>query len=419
MSHTENIRITDLARPELSPKAREFIAATRDIAVEFTVDAVRQAAAAQLNGIALHDDPGLHERLGVLCAAMDEDADLSPMGRLSLFGMLVRYLVQRCRLEQLYREHPEIEEVEIRAPLVITGLPRSGTTHLLNLISTDPRLRSLQYWESLEPIPRADEPATAGVEDPRIQRCRDELAMRNEILPLFDAMHDMHPFHIHEEIELLAMDFSTALFDTMAQLPRWTDYYLAHDQTPHYEFLGRCLKALQWLRGPERWVLKSPQHLEQLAPLMNAFPDARVVVTHRDPVSVMASMMTMVAYAARMSRDPVRPAVIGETIRERMVLRLRALVETRHLLPPQQSVDVLFHEFMADDVATVERIYAMAGHPMTPAVRDAMKRYMGEHSRGKHGQVVYDMKADFGIDPAAVREQLGFYYRAFPVKVGA
>lgn len=99
MSHTENIRITDLARPELSPKAREFIAATRDIAVAFTVDAVRQAAAAQLNGIALHDDPGLHERLGVLCAAMDEDADLSPMGRLSLFGMLVRYQVQRCRLE--------------------------------------------------------------------------------------------------------------------------------------------------------------------------------------------------------------------------------------------------------------------------------------------------------------------------------
>jgi len=419
MIRAGNIRITDLARPELSPKAREFIAATRDIAVAFTVDAVRQAAAAQLNGIALHDDPGLLERLGVLCAAMDEDADLSLMGRLSLFGMLVRYLVQRCRLEQLYREHPEIEAIEIRAPLVITGLPRSGTTHLLNLISTDQRLRSLQYWESLEPIPRAGERVAAGAEDPRIQRCRDELAMRNEILPLFDAMHDMHPLHIHEEIELLAMDFSTALFDTMAQLPRWTDYYLAHDQTPHYEFLERCLKALQWLRGPERWVLKSPQHLEQLAPLMNAFPDARVVVTHRDPVSVMASMMTMVAYAARMSRDPVRPAVIGETIRERMVLRLRALVDTRHLLAPQHSVDVLFHEFMADDVATVERIYAMADHPMTPQARGAMKRYMEEHPRGMRGQVVYDMKADFGIDPAAVREQLGFYYRAFPVKVGA
>ena len=222
MSSAETIRITDLAHPDLSPRAREFIAATRDIAVDFTVEAVRQAAAAQLNGIALYDDPGLRERLGVLCAAIDEDTDLSPMGRLSLFGMLVRYLVQRCRLEQLYREHPEIDEVEIRAPLVITGLPRSGTTHLLNLISTDHRLRSLQYWESLEPIPRAGERVPPGAEDPRIQRCRDELAMREEILPLFNAMHDMHPFHIHEEIELLAMDFSTALFDTLAQLPRWT-----------------------------------------------------------------------------------------------------------------------------------------------------------------------------------------------------
>ncbi len=419
MSSAETIRITDLAHPDLSPRAREFIAATRDIAVDFTVEAVRQAAAAQLNGIALYDDPGLRERLGVLCAAIDEDTDLSPMGRLSLFGMLVRYLVQRCRLEQLYREHPEIDEVEIRAPLVITGLPRSGTTHLLNLISTDHRLRSLQYWESLEPIPRAGERVPPGAEDPRIQRCRDELAMREEILPLFNAMHDMHPFHIHEEIELLAMDFSTALFDTLAQLPRWTDYYLAHDQTPHYAFLKRSLKALQWLSGPERWVLKSPQHMEQLAPLMNVFPDARVVVTHRDPVSVMASMMTMIAYAGRMSRDPVRPAVIGETICQRMLLRLRTLVETRHLLPPQQSIDVLFHEFMAGDVAMVERIYAMADHAMTPAVRGAMSRYMEEHPRGKHGRIVYDMKADFGIDPAALREQLGFYYEAFPVKIGA
>ena len=419
MQPDPGIRITDLARPELSPTARQIIDATRGMTVQFTVGAVREAAAAALDGIELYDDPGFSERLGVLCAALDEDRDLSAMGRLTQFGMLVRYLVQRCRLEQLYRDHPEIEAVEIRAPLVITGLPRSGTTHLLNLISADTRLRSLQYWESLEPIPRAGERAVPGAEDPRIGRCREELAMREQILPLFNAMHDMHPFHIHEEIELLAMDFSTALFDTMAQLPRWTEYYLAHDQTPHYEFLKRCLKALQWLRGPERWVLKSPQHLEQLAPLMNAFPDARVVVTHRDPVSVMASMMTMVAYAARMSRDPVRPAELGETIRERIVLRLRTLVGTRHLLPPQQSLDVLFHEFMADDVAMVERIYAMAGHPMTPEVRGAMSRYMDENPRGKHGRIVYDMKADFGIDPDAVREQLDFYYRAFPVKIGA
>ena len=157
--------------------------------------------------------------------------------------------------------------------------------------------------------------------------------------PFVAAMHPMEPDHVHEENELMAPDFSNYNLEWVARAPGWRDHYLAHDQTPHYEFLGRCLKALQWLRGPQRWVLKSPQHLEQLAPLMNAFPDARVVVTHRDPVSVMASMMTMIVYASRMSRDPVRPRVIGETICRRMLLRLRALV-TR-LTDALQSVKAL------------------------------------------------------------------------------
>ena len=126
-------------------------------------------------------------------------------------------------------------------------------------------------------------------------------------MPHFKRMHEMTTWHVHEEIQLLAIDFSTMLFDTMAPMPSWREYYLAHDQTPHYEYMKTVLKACQFLGGGDRWILKSPQHLEQFGPLIDTFPDATVLVTHRDPVSVMVSMSTMICYSARTSLDPVDP----------------------------------------------------------------------------------------------------------------
>ena len=348
---------------------------------------------------------------------MNADQQLSPLGRITNKNILVRYLVQRSRLEDLYQRHPEIDDVEIERPIIIAGLPRSGTTHLLNLISVDDRLRSLSYWESLEPIPPADEPASGEAgEDPRVQRCRDSLALQDQIIPLFKNMHEMLPEHIHEEIELMGMDFSMMLFENYAVVPSWRDYYLAHDQTPHYLFLKRALKALQWLRGPQRWILKSPQHMEQLIPLSTVFPDATFALPHRDPVSVITSMVTMQAYVSRMSRDPVDPAQIGAYWTDRIVRMLVQCARDRDRLPAAQTIDIMFDEITGDDVGAVERIYALAGHPMTAAVRQKMQRYVQEHPRGKHGQILYDLQADFGIDPAALRKQLDFYYDRFPVR---
>ena len=124
-------------------------------------------------------------------------------------------------------------------------------------------------------------------------------------MPHFALMHEMTTDHVHEEIQLLANDLSTMLFETLGDVPRWRDYYLAHDQTPHYEYLARQLKAMQYLRGGRRWLLKSPQHLEQVPVLDRVFPDSIVVFTHRDPVPVALSMIAMITYSARMHRSPV------------------------------------------------------------------------------------------------------------------
>jgi len=217
---------------------------------------------------------------------------------------------------------------------------------------------------------------------------------------------------VHEEIQLLGIDFSTMLFETMAPMPVWRDYYLSHDQRPHYAYLAKVLKVLQWLRGGNRWVLKSPQHLEQFPALADTFPDATFVVTHRDPVSVTASMATMLAYSARMSADRVDPVRIGRYWSERLVGMLRSCVRDRDVLPAGQSIDVRFGEFMADDVGMVGRIYALAGQPMTVEVRAAMDAFMAENPRGRHGGVVYDL-AEYGLDRGRLRQATAFYSERF------
>jgi len=281
-------------------------------------------------------------------------------------------------------------------------------------MSADTGLRSLPYWERLEPIP---DPAEVGFEpDPRLERCETGLQFVNLSMPHFRRMHEMTTWHVHEEIQLLAMDFSTMLFESIALLPAWRDYYLAHDQTPHYRYLRTVLKALQFLRGGARWVLKSPQHLEQLVPLLTIFPEATVAITHRDPVAVIQSAITMLAYGARLRRTRVDTDAIASYWVDRIERLLRACVRDRDRVPAAQSIDVLFHEFMAGDVAMVERIYDLAGLPMTAHARSRLDAFMVANPRAKHGRVVYDLRGDFGVDPAALRERFGFYFDRFPIR---
>jgi hypothetical protein len=194
------------------------------------------------------------------------------------------------------------------------------------------------------------------------------------------------------------------------------DHYLEHDQTATYAYMKKVLKVLQWHRRRERWVLKSPQHLEQLVPLLRTFPDATFAVTARDPVAVIASTITMNAYGSRVRCRKVEPARIAEYWCDRIEILLRRCVRDRDELPPERSLDVLFHEFMADDVAMVERIYELAGLPLTERARGQLGAYMTSHPRGKDGRLVYDLRGDFGLDPDALRRRFDFYFERFPIR---
>ena len=411
----DDIRIVDLARPVLSASQEAAIAAAERVTAPLEEEALLEAARRQ-TGLSEFGDDGFRARLRVMLHSAREDAGLNALGRLGIHAKLVRDLANRLRFEDLMRRHPEIEATPIDRPIIVVGLPRSGTTHLVNLIAADSRLRALPYWESLEPIPvRGEGPGRDG-RDPRFARCLASYEEMMAQMPLLKSMHDMLPDHIHEEIEVQELDFGTYLLEWLCRAPRWRDHYLSLDLRPQYRYLRRVLKALTWLRGPNRWVLKSPQHLEQLLPLLDAFPDATIAITHRDPVAVIRSAITMIAYGDRVRRKRVELAELAEYWIDRVERLLRACVRDRDRLPAERSEDVLFHEFMRDDLATVERIHARAGLATTAEARAALRAYLDANPRGKHGQVVYDLRADFGLDPAQVRRRFDFYFERFAVR---
>ena len=411
------MRIDDYADPQFSPDVRVMLDAIEPLAagLELTPAALMDQARAE-TGLDDFGPTDFVERLDVYCSALREEAGLSRLGWFNNHAQLVKTLKNRLLIEDLVARHPEVLDVEIAAPIVICGLPRTGTTHLHNLMSADPALRSLPYWESLEPVlPAAEQPAP-GAPDPRRERCQMGLDFLHAAMPYFDRMHEMTVDHVHEEIQLLMIDISTMLMETSVQVPSWAAYYAEHDQTSSYRYMKKVLQCCQYLRGGDRWVLKSPQHLEQFPVLAEVFPDATFVVTHRDPVAVTASMTTMVTYGARLSVAHPDPVAYGAHWGPRLERMLRACTRDRDVLPDAQSIDVRFDEFMADEFAMVERIYALAGQPMTTTGRAAMDQFVADHPRGRHGAVEYDI-TQFGLDPVERRAAMRFYTDRFGVNL--
>ena len=408
---TAAIRLEDLAKPRFGPGAQQMLDMMAAMAPQCPLDADALHARASA-------DTGLHdfgagdyrERLDVYLAALREIDGLHAAGVVNFYGQLLQLLKNRLLFTDLLRRHPEIDDIELQPPVVIAGLPRTGTTHLHNLLAAPPTFRTMPYWESVEPFPL---PAEAGVEpDPRRARMDVAVAVINTVMPHFPLMHEMTTEHVHEEIQLLANDFSTMFFETLADVPRWRDYYHAHDQTPHYEYLARQLKAMQFLRGGRRWLLKSPQHLEQVPVLDRVFPGRIVVFTHRDPVPVALSMIAMITYSARMHRTPVPVHQIAASWIDRLEQMLTALVRDRDTIGPQRSVDIRFDDFMANELGVAEHVYALAGEPFTEEARTAIAGYLAGHQRGRLGNVETSWEM-FGLTEEGLRARFAPYVERF------
>lgn len=407
-SGSSPIRLTDLHRPVFTADVQAILDLMGTMAADLRLDSEQlHRLAVEQTGLEDFGPRDYQQRLAVLLVAIN-DLDLTRPGLLNVHTQLLQLLKNRLLLTDLLTRHPEIAQIDLLPPVVIAGLPRTGTTHLHNLLSAGPTFRSLPYWESVEPFPVRAE--GLGIE-PRRERTAQAVWFANEAMPQFAAMHEMTTDHVHEEIQLLANDFSTMFFETVADIPAWRDYYLSQDQTPHYAYLRLQLKALQHLRGGRRWVLKSPQHLEQLPALEAVFPGSTVVITHRDPVSVVVSMATMVIYTARMYRSEVPVERLARYWADRIEMMLQKLLVDRDRLTTA-AMDVRFDEFMADDLATARRVYDLAEEPVTPEVESAMRDFLAAHQRDRHGRIDY-RAGDLGLDLDELGNRFAAYSERF------
>ena len=415
-SPAQIIAIDDLIDPRLTETQRQVLEYTESRLVSLDIDAMIADAVEQAGSDDLGYTGEFAGRLSAYVAAVESDTALTQLGRGTLRSRIVRLLRNRISLADLLKRYPEIESIEIEGPIIVVGMPRSGTTHLVNLLAADRRRRALPYWESQEPIPaRGRGPDVYGV-DPRYGRARAEHDAMLANMPLVAAMHDQFPEAIEEEVELLDLDFASYILEWLARVPSWRDTYLALDQREHYAYMKKVLQALTFFRGPQTWVLKSPQHSEQLPALMATFPDATVAFTHRDPVAVIQSTVTMMAYADRLRRRSIDPDWLIEYWTDRIHVLLSAGVRDRDLVPAERSIDISFHQLGGNEMTILESLYARAGVELTPGVRKSFDRYLGSNPRGKHGSIRYDLQRHFGVSAEEVRSRFDFYFDRFDVR---
>jgi len=402
------------AYPEFSPEARRIIAAREAEASQASLDPDHLMALARRDtGLDDFGDAPLAEPLTVLARSLEEELDFHALGRSFLERQLRSLLATRLRLVNLWERHPEILDEAIERPLIIIGLPRSGTTILHRLLARDQMLRSAPFWELSMPLPPGDPEGPPAEPDPRIAMVQAGLDTLSVMAPGLAQMHEIQVDEPDEDISLLVYGFSSMLFEWSYMVPAYSRYYRQADQTEGYRMFKRVLQTMQWLRGGRRWVLKAPQHLEQLGPLLTVFPDATLIQTHRDPVVAIVSLASLTTYGVRRYFDHPDPHAIGGNIAG-IVERLLLAGTAGRAEGDGRFVDIPFADLVADPIGCVRKIYGASGDLLSAEAEARMRAWIADNRQEKHGRHDYAAE-DFGLDIGELRRRLQFYQDRFAV----
>lgn len=364
------------------------------------------AAARRRTGLSDFGDDLFREGLGMLVESFEANPAVHGFGRHFFREYCVGILVNRLKITDEQKRHPEIDDVPVARPLVITGLPRSGTTLLHRLMSEDPAGRTMLFWEAFEPSP-APRPETYR-SDPRIRRARKALALINGLAPRIPAAHHFAAEEPEEDNTLFAHEFRAGFIGFMFDVPDYSRWLNAQDRIPGYRSLRRQLQLLsRHIRGAY-WILKSPAHIYGLDALLTVFPDANVVHTHRDPARVIPSVASLSAGFRSLVADPLDLRRLGTEFAEAMALGLSQATKARTSADPARFFDVRYESLVADPIGTVRDVCQHFGYDFTPAYEARTRRYLAENPQHKHGVHHYSLD-DFGLDAAAVARQFGDY----------
>ena len=358
------------------------------------------------------------EGLHVYCDSVNESSHLDDFGSVAIPGTITNALVNRLKVVDHRRRHPEVAAEPIDAPLVVVGMFRAGTTLFGNLLDADPANRCLLRWEGGDSVP----PPTH--EDFRQGPRVDAAAFGNEILesvtPAMKWIHHEEAAGPTECISVMSQDWKSLSWEAITYVPAYDEWLLGTDHTSAYRWHRDVLQVLQsgGVRG--RWALKSPHHALALDALTTVYPDAQLVVLHRDPASLAASVCsltsTLMSTFSKADHRPVIPAHWVDGILRQSVDRLEAF-RTAH--PDQTIVDVQYQDFVRDPVGTMRTVYdrtSGGSRPLTDEAATAMQTYLDENPQGKYGRHSYDL-AEFGRTAAQVREQFADYVARYDIPI--
>jgi hypothetical protein len=356
------------------------------------------AQASAQTGLTDFGGDSFREGLEILVRDLGAQARLNATGAAVIYPRIVRGLAQRLQVEDWYRRHPEIDEVEVRSPVFGVGLPRTGSTALSMLLAQDPNRRFIRRWESGEPCPP---PATVTGPDPRRQHDIETVGTRRHV-------PEDGPDGPMECLDIMGLDFKTQIYIAFGRIPTYSDWLLDADLETTYRYERRVLKLLSWQQPNRPWHLKTPMHVLYIPQILAAFPDARFVMTHRDPTDVLLSVAELYADVHGNFTDEVDDAFIGSANFAMWSTGMDRVVAFREANTTQLFYDIDFRAMQSDPIAEVRGLYAWLGEPVSDEFASGMASWW-EHSQLTREPSPKVDAARFGYDLDEVRPRFADY----------
>jgi len=368
--------------------------------------------ARQLTGLDEFGGDSFLEGLTMYCDSVSAEAQLSEVGAFAVRGTITSSLANRLRVVDWAQGHPAVAAETIEAPLVVIGMFRAGTTLLSCLLDRDPGNRALLRWEAGDSVPP---PSPAGHRSgPRVDAARDQGEMLEQLNPEMRAVHHEEADGPTECISVMSQDFKSLSWEAISNVPGYGRWLLDADQRSAYEYHRLALRVLQsgGVRG--RWTLKSPHHAIALEDLTAVYPDARLVLLHRDPVVLCASVCSLIRTLSATFSDADHTAYIAAHWTALLEESVRRIEDFRAAHPERQICDVQYSDLVRRPVDTVAGIYSAFGMDLDAASGTAMAAYVEDHPKGRFGVHGYDL-GEFGLDAGELKERFAGYASRYAI----
>jgi hypothetical protein len=372
------------------------------------------AAAAKKAQSSHFGDLDFADRLTRIVDHVEREAELHWIGRVAVRQSIEMSLESRFAVYRHRAEHPEIVGVPIERPVFIVGLPRTGTTILFNLLAQDFANRAPLGWEVQFPTPPPEE--RTYTRDPRIKKAYKYFGQMEQMAPELPTIHEVGAELPQECMPILAHTLLSPQPGIVYNIPSYQAWVDQQSAAPSYKYHRHFLEHLQSHYMKDRWVLKSPVHLRTLDALLDEYPDARLIFTHRDPAKTIPSLASLIYTIRGIATDSVDAKAVG---REQFhwwadSLDQAMAVRAKHADKAQQFMDIHFEDVIADPVAALRGAYERFEMPWTPEIEARMRAFLADNPRGKHGTHRYELD-DFGLKLGEIRERFARYCSAFDV----